>query len=872
MVVSDDGTRIFWAGAMYDENLALQWTIPDIVYATSADGRYAFTTASIYDTVLRQVVLGMPASTSRSAFNSTTGKLVLLRENAFKFYLIDPSAPLSAPTLTVGNITTSRVSLSWNDASLESGFTLQRRVAGTGSWIDVSSTIAANTTSYTVTGLDNGTPYEFRLKATALLVESDWSPVVSTATPPEQPPTPSITKIQSLTPGTAVLTLSARGLYDDISIDRMLSTEGKWSPLTTIPASPLTYTDTGLVTDTTYYYRIRTRRATLYSQYSNEVFVYTPRPAAPSFDYQPSSLTTFAGAYVQLGVGASGFPAPTYQWRKDGNPIAGATGSDLVIEHATPAGVGTYDVVITNTVGSATSRSYTLTLLPVYNTYFGTFPNNNGFWALYMDIANRQGVFLGRLTQPHATFVASVYLGADGSFYTWPTGGGGGGGVVTPPVTNPPGGIIVIAPSPGNGASIGGSSHPVAYDTLSTVSITGTLTADSITGQIAELGQTFTGPADTTGPTSAYARSFSISQVAGSTGSIYAIVGHNGQAVVVASTADFVDAGSVSVSPAGVLSGTMASGAQLTGSLRAGLSADQPITLTPVTGPAVTFWDILSGYERTDRLVNLASRGTSGTGNRVMILGFVIGGTAPRNVLIRGVGPALSKQGVARPMGNPVIQLFNHSSALIAQNDDWSSATNASDVAAAAKRTGAFSLDTGTRDASLLMQLNPGVYSAITHDDNDTTGVALTEIYDVDGVDSPTPAIVNLSIRGNVDTGDGVLIAGFVVTGNSPKRVLIRALGPALASMGLQSSEVLADPILRIVQDGNILLTNDNWGDAPNASNSSTAAANVGAYKLPANSKDAMILTTLAPGVYSAVASGVSGGTGIALVEVYQVY
>ncbi len=199
-----------------------------------------------------------------------------------------------------------------------------------------------------------------------------------------------------------------------------------------------------------------------------------------------------------------------------------------------------------------------------------------------------------------------------------------------------------------------------------------------------------------------------------------------------------------------------------------------------------------------------------------MILGFVIGGTAPRNVLIRGVGPALVKQGVARPMGNPVIQLFNNSSAVIAQN--------------------------------------PGVYSAITHDDNDTTGVALTEIYDIDGVDSTTPAIVNLSIRGNVDTGDGVLIAGFVVTGNSPKRVLIRALGPALASMGLQSSEVLADPILRIVQDGNILLTNDNWGDATNASNSATAAAN------------------LAPGVYSAVASGVSGGTGIALVEVYQVY
>jgi hypothetical protein len=131
---------------------------------------------------------------------------------------------------------------------------------------------------------------------------------------------------------------------------------------------------------------------------------------------------------------------------------------------------------------------------------------------------------------------------------------------------------------------------------------------------------------------------------------------------------------------------------------------------------------------------------------------------------------------------------------------------------------------------------------------------------------------INLSTRGVVGTGNNVMIAGLVVHGSTPKTILIRCVGPGLVPFGLSPGEVLADPVVTVeTPAGAVLLTNDNWGDASNASILPQVFQTVGAFDLPAGSADAVALVTLAPGIYTVVASGNNGGTGVALLETYEV-
>jgi hypothetical protein len=159
---------------------------------------------------------------------------------------------------------------------------------------------------------------------------------------------------------------------------------------------------------------------------------------------------------------------------------------------------------------------------------------------------------------------------------------------------------------------------------------------------------------------------------------------------------------------------------------------------------------------------------------------------------------------------------------------------------------------------------------------NGGDGVALVEVYDADGGSSSK--IINLSTRGVADTGDGVLVAGFVISGTDPKRVLIRGVGPALTAFNVTG--VLADPTLKIVKtDGTVLAQNDDWGTQVAVSGGptpgsptdiSTAENASGAFGLPSGSKDSALLITLQPGLYSAIVSGVNNTTGTALIEVYE--
>jgi hypothetical protein len=252
-----------------------------------------------------------------------------------------------------------------------------------------------------------------------------------------------------------------------------------------------------------------------------------------------------------------------------------------------------------------------------------------------------------------------------------------------------------------------------------------------------------------------------------------------------------------------------------------------------------------------------------GGGEQTLISGFVVGGSAAQTVLIRGIGPALTSFGLDGALASPRLRLFRDG-AVVAENSGWSkSAADAGELSAAFARLGAFALPANSADAALLVTLPAGAYTL--HVDGGD-GVALAEIYDAAAAGSAAQ-LLNVSTRGNVGAGAAALIGGFVVAGNTPQRVLVRAIGRTLQSFGVQGA--LADPRLTVYRSSTIVAENDNWGGADTAAVLAAQLA-VGAFPLPAGSKDAVLLLTLAPGAYTAQVTGVGAGEGVALVEIYQ--
>jgi hypothetical protein len=256
-------------------------------------------------------------------------------------------------------------------------------------------------------------------------------------------------------------------------------------------------------------------------------------------------------------------------------------------------------------------------------------------------------------------------------------------------------------------------------------------------------------------------------------------------------------------------------------------------------------------------LVNLATRMRVQTGDNVLIGGFILTGSAPKKVILRAIGPSLTANNQPLPgrLSDPTLTLYDGAGSPLFTNDDWMTSAQKQEIIDSTIPP------TDPKESAIVATLQPGNYTAITSGANGATGIGVVELYDLD---QPAPANPgNIATRGFVETGDNVMIGGFIVGGSQNRTVLARAIGPSLTAVGVPNA--LQDPVLELHDSsGTTLATNDNWKSNQQTQITATGLA-------PNDDREAAILSSpLAPGNYTAIVRGSGNGTGVALVEIYQ--
>ena len=258
-------------------------------------------------------------------------------------------------------------------------------------------------------------------------------------------------------------------------------------------------------------------------------------------------------------------------------------------------------------------------------------------------------------------------------------------------------------------------------------------------------------------------------------------------------------------------------------------------------------------------LLNISTRMDVETGNNVLIGGFIVTGNISKTVAIRGIGPSLGDFGVSGALADPTLELHGSDGGLIAQNDDWQD-----DSAQAAQLTNLGLALSNPKESGLVSTLQPSSYTAVLAGKNQTTGIGLVEIYDTSS--TANSKLGNISTRGFVLTGNNVMIGGSILGGNNGNsQIVVRGIGPSLAAFGL--SPVLPDPTLELHDaNGAVVVANDDWQSDP------ALASQISYLELaPSDPKESGIYVSLPPGAFTVVLAGKDGGTGIGLVEIYNV-
>jgi len=290
-------------------------------------------------------------------------------------------------------------------------------------------------------------------------------------------------------------------------------------------------------------------------------------------------------------------------------------------------------------------------------------------------------------------------------------------------------------------------------------------------------------------------------------------------------------------------------------------SASFDVTLPTTAGPRITATATDSNGNTSEfslapspKLLNISTRMQVLTDSNVLIGGFIISGSVPKKVIVRAIGPSLGDFGVQGALANPTLELHEPDGTVIS-NDDWKDDQQPDIEATGLQPMNDF-------ESAIVETLAPGAYTAIVQGKDGTTGIGLVEAYDLDEpVDSE---LANISTRGFIDTGDNVMIGGFIIgsEGLGDATVLVRGIGPSLTDFGVPGA--LQDPTLELHDgSGNTLMTNDDWKETQQTEIEATGLA-------PGDDRESAILSTLAPGAYTAIVRGALDTTGVGLVEVYH--
>jgi len=519
--------------------------------------------------------------------------------------------------------------------------------------------------------------------------------------------------------------------------------------------------------------------------------------ALPVIVLPPASQEVSEGQAVTLRVTATG--AASYRWLRNSAPIEGATASTFTIASAQSGDVGVYSVRVTGAGGSVDSEGAAVLTMPV------------DYGAIRL---SQRPLSVNAAAGEAVTFTV-VASGASLS-YQWSKAAADIPGATRPALNlasvqgSDAGTYTVRITSGASSVSAAAKLQVFSAGPPSITIVTQPSGASLVAGQALRLSVDATGSVEL-----AYQWLRNDVALPGATSAVYSV------AAVQPS-----DAGTYRVRVSG-------------GGLNE-LSAGATVTVgTTNSGP-------------TARLTNLSVR-TAMAASQTLIVGVVVGGGGPRDILVRAVGPTLAAFGLGNAMTDPRLELYNGATRIFA-NDNWPG-----NLASTFASVGAFALPDGSRDAAFLQPLD-GARSIWAQGGG--PGVVLVEAYDTGSTSSPR--LVNMSARNLVGTGDDILIVGFNVGGAGTKRLLIRAIGPKLAGFGV--SGFLTDPKLEVYRGDTRISENDNWS----SSLASTFGA-VGAFGLDAGSRDAALLADLAPGGYTVWVRGADGGTGEALVELYEV-
>lgn len=535
---------------------------------------------------------------------------------------------------------------------------------------------------------------------------------------------------------------------------------------------------------------------------------------APSFKSQPTGVTINQGQNATFSVAVEGTSPFTYQWKKDGAAITGATDATLRLVNVTLGQAGNYSVVVTNASGAVTSSSAVLTV--------------NTPLTLTSNPVSRTAA-IGDTLAPAFSVTATAASGVTLT-YQWRKDG-----------------VNIL----------GATSATLGLTAIKATDFgTYSVTITSPTGTLTSTGAVLSRAADPV---------------------VAPVITRDPSSVTINLGSSLILSVAATGSPAPTyqwqFNGVSIPGANAATLVLTDVIAAQAgtynVVATNTGGTATSKSATVATSSGFGRQLNISTRGYVGSGGDILIPGFVIAGNGAKRLLIRAAGPALSQFGVSGVLADPQLAVFKDSTQLFS-NDNWSAdAANVATVTSAGTAVGAFALAAGSKDAALVTSLEPGAYTIQVSGVGNTTGTAIVEVYDLDVADANKSRLVNLATRALVQAGAGPLISGFVVQGAVAKAVLIRATGPALAAFGVTGT--LALPKLTLFDDqGKPIIENTGWESSGISDQIIAASQSVGAFGLTRGTADSVILAVLPPGAYTAQVIGADGGSGVTLVEVYE--